>query len=83
MAGQDTGADEVLSHERAHYGLRLIFFWVARMMSDGLSSWATCHSRDVYITGLIRDEHGDKMSKSKATSSTPWTSSTASGWSPW
>jgi valyl-tRNA synthetase len=46
-------------------GFDIIFFWVARMMMMGLKFMGDVPFRDVYITGLILDEHGDKMSKAK------------------
>lgn len=46
-------------------GFDIIFFWVARMAMMGSQFTGQIPFKDVYINGLVRDEHGAKMSKTK------------------
>ncbi len=46
-------------------GFDILFFWVARMMMMGESFQGELPFKHIYLHALVRDEHGQKMSKSK------------------
>ena len=46
-------------------GYDILFFWVARMIMSGLEFTEVPPFHTVYLHGLVRDEHGHKMSKTK------------------
>lgn len=46
-------------------GFDILFFWVARMLLAGESLLGKLPFKDIYLHALVRDENGEKMSKSK------------------
>lgn len=46
-------------------GFDILFFWVARMMFQSENALKELPFKDIYLHALVKDEHGQKMSKSK------------------
>src|SRR3546814_373485 len=58
-------SSDVCSSDLLVTGFDIIFFWVARMMMMGLHFMEEVPFHTVYVHALVRDERGQKMSKSK------------------
>ena len=62
---QESDLEEFYPNDLLITGFDILFFWVARMMMMGEHFLKSLPFKDVYLHALVRDEHGQKMSKSR------------------
>ncbi len=61
---QDSDLKEFYPNSLLITGFDILFFWVARMMMMGENFMKDLPFKQIYLHALVRDEHGNKMSKS-------------------
>ncbi len=62
---QESDLDDFYPNSLLITGFDILFFWVARMIFMGVYEMKETPFHDIYLHALVRDEHGNKMSKSR------------------
>ncbi|CAE7356062.1 valS [Symbiodinium sp. CCMP2592] len=65
MLRDEAFAAEATMMETGYACRDILFFWVARMVMMGLTLTDKAPFKEIYLHGLVRDEKGQKMSKTK------------------
>ena len=68
---QDSDMAEFYPNSILITGFDIMFFWVARMLMMGENITGELPFKDIYLHALVKDEHGEKMSKSKGNAIDP------------